>query len=816
VLVDHRTDIYSLGVTLYELLTMEPAFPGHDRQELLRQIAFEEPRSPRKLNKAIPPELETIISKAMEKNPADRYATAQELADDLERFLKDEPIRARPPTLVHRARKWTRRHKAAVRAAVVCLSVTLMALGSAIGWAVRDRLARDEGLDRRVDTILDYEAARLIDVEKWREALAVVERVNQLLAAADRTERPASLVDLQRELSLAVHLEEIYGEPMRPLKTTVLISGEDGIGHQYQPEPTDSDEEFFQGQKQDRRFAQTFREFGIDVEALAPSEAAARIGQTSIRPALVKALDEWASMRKRARGEDDLLWKKLIDVARLADADEWRNRFRAALLRRDRPALEQLADAVPIKDVPPATASLLAFALKDLGAIDKAMTVLRVAHQHHSEDFWLNNSLGWLSRDVLLQRRYDDALRYFTAAAVLRPYSGHAHWDLAVTLERCGKQDEAMAEYTKAIEMAPSNAAIWNSRGDLYRKLRQYNQALTDYSKAIELDPNFAEAWWDRAAGYADLHEYDKALGDQNKAIQLDPSNPWVWHNRGHINSAMEQPAKALADFSQAIALDAKNISHWHCRGNGHLKIGEFDKAVEDFTKILDLAPKDSFACTCAWNDRAHAFAEWHQWDKAIADFSTALERNPGDPSPLSYCALIRLQLGDLPGSRGICVDMLERFGQTTSPHSRSPYHCHWVVWPAVLVADTVTNWDTPVKLAEKTLKDAPEAIAEQGNDDGLTLGAALYRAGRFVEAVERLKQTNSTWEQAKIKPAMYSPAYCWFFLAMAHHRLGHGEEARQWLNKAIKGMEQETLNKRVAWYRSLTLQLSAAKPRPC
>src|SRR5439155_22587518 len=95
VIVDERTDIYSLGVTLYELLTLEAAFPGTDRHEVLRQIAFEEPKAPRRLNKAIPAELETIILKAMEKNPADRYGTAHELADDLQRYLDDKAIRAK-------------------------------------------------------------------------------------------------------------------------------------------------------------------------------------------------------------------------------------------------------------------------------------------------------------------------------------------------------------------------------------------------------------------------------------------------------------------------------------------------------------------------------------------------------------------------------------------------------------------------------------------------------------------------------------------------------------------------------------------------
>ncbi len=91
--VDHRTDIYSLGATLYELLTLTPAYAGRDRQEILRRIAFEEPRPPRRLNTAIPVNLETIVLKAMAKDPAGRYAVAQDLADDLDRFLRREPIR---------------------------------------------------------------------------------------------------------------------------------------------------------------------------------------------------------------------------------------------------------------------------------------------------------------------------------------------------------------------------------------------------------------------------------------------------------------------------------------------------------------------------------------------------------------------------------------------------------------------------------------------------------------------------------------------------------------------------------------------------
>jgi serine/threonine protein kinase len=136
VVVDHRTDVYSLGATLYELLTLEPAFSGQDRQELLRQIAFEEPRALRRRNKAIPAELETIVLKALEKNPAERYGTAKELADDLRHFLDDKPIRARRPSFALHVQKWFRRHPAVLRSAVAMLLLTLvgLALGSYLIW----------------------------------------------------------------------------------------------------------------------------------------------------------------------------------------------------------------------------------------------------------------------------------------------------------------------------------------------------------------------------------------------------------------------------------------------------------------------------------------------------------------------------------------------------------------------------------------------------------------------------------------------------------------------------------------------------------
>jgi serine/threonine protein kinase len=160
-LVDHRTDIYSLGATLYELLTLKPVFDGTDRHELLRHIAFDEPRAITRVNSSVPAELDTIVLKALAKNPAERFATAQELADDLRRFLEDRPIQARRPTAVQRLGKFARRHKAVVR--VLAGAFVLLAVGSAISavtlWQERNAKEAAYRAEREAKTRLEQALA---------------------------------------------------------------------------------------------------------------------------------------------------------------------------------------------------------------------------------------------------------------------------------------------------------------------------------------------------------------------------------------------------------------------------------------------------------------------------------------------------------------------------------------------------------------------------------------------------------------------------------------------------------------------------------
>jgi tetratricopeptide (TPR) repeat protein len=157
---DHRTDVYSLGVSLYELVTFRSPFSGRDRQELLRRIAFDEPAPPRRVNPAVPADLEKVIQKALAKEPAERYGSAQELADDLRRLLDDRPVLARRPTWAQQLLKWARRHQAAVLTAGVALVLFLTAAVAALAVSNalirREKTRADDNLTRARRAVEDY------------------------------------------------------------------------------------------------------------------------------------------------------------------------------------------------------------------------------------------------------------------------------------------------------------------------------------------------------------------------------------------------------------------------------------------------------------------------------------------------------------------------------------------------------------------------------------------------------------------------------------------------------------------------------------
>ena len=257
--IDRRTDIYSLGVVLYQLLTRELPFRGEPRM-VLRQVLEEEPRPPRSLDGDIPLDLDTICLKAMEKETSQRYQTAGELAEELQRWLRHEPIHARPITRWERGWRWCRRNP------VIAGLVATIVFGSTVAACVGVALAASEQRQKNAALLAKREehdarvrVEELLVENRGLLSKAYIERANHflepqtgsseyspvkalpwLLAASELDEsnperRDASRIRLASALSFLPKVERVSAHPGRvtvaqfsPLGHRLMTSSEDG------------------------------------------------------------------------------------------------------------------------------------------------------------------------------------------------------------------------------------------------------------------------------------------------------------------------------------------------------------------------------------------------------------------------------------------------------------------------------------------------------------------------------------------------------------------------------------------------------------
>ncbi len=178
---DARSDVYSLGLTLYELVALKPAFEASDRHRLIERVLHEEPERLKKLAPGVPRDLETIVAKAAARDPAERYATAAALAEDLRRFVEDRPIRARRISPVERLARWCRRNKVLASSTGLAAAALLAAFVMTLLYANRQarHAAEQAAANRRITRLAS-------DLEKERGSLkTALTESNRRLAVLD-------------------------------------------------------------------------------------------------------------------------------------------------------------------------------------------------------------------------------------------------------------------------------------------------------------------------------------------------------------------------------------------------------------------------------------------------------------------------------------------------------------------------------------------------------------------------------------------------------------------------------------------------------
>jgi mono/diheme cytochrome c family protein len=534
--LDCRTDVYSLGVTFYEWLTLEPAFAGRDRQELLRQIAFDEPQLPRQRNRAIPAELEAIVLKAMEKDPAERYATAQELAEDLERFLKDEPVRARRPNLVQRARKWARRHKAATRALACVVGLCLLGLGG-LGYDRQRRSAQVQEAWQRARTCMATNQLakahqELAEARSWLGTYGPLllrrraTEVEALEAALDQFERFLDLVEQAHE----AEFPQAVAFALRP-------AAPDGKGAAPRQESSTG---------RDRARAIPYLLDALSCyAALEQDDWSARLEGGYLEPGQVE--------RVRRTAYEELLWLA-DDVVRRGVDHRCGRKLAPPEAARD--ALAYLGRAEAAARPSSAFYQLRARCCQALGQQSNARLDLELARQAPAAiglDYYLRGLAAFDSRNKA------EAVQQFEAALRVEPTHYWSLLWLGGSLVDLGQQEQdfalGAAALTGCILKRPSHAPAYLGRGIAYLKLRRIKEAEAEFRKALRLRPDFPEAHNNLGAALAAQGRQVEALAELREALRLRPDFP-----EAHNNLGVERVFKELRRDLHGVIIDFREL----------------------------------------------------------------------------------------------------------------------------------------------------------------------------------------------------------------------------------------------------------------
>jgi serine/threonine-protein kinase len=521
---DVRSDVYSLGLTLYELLALRPAFEGHDQAELVQHVTTAEAPRLDRLNPQLPRDLVTVVHKAMAKEPADRYQTAGALAEDLRRFLDDRTIVARRLSLPEQAWRLCRRNPST--AALLAGSLLLvMALAGGGLWLLVQQAQRRQAVEADL-----REVAGLQDQARWAEARATLDRAEARLGGGGPGDLRRRLDRARHGLDLGVRLDDIR---LRRVSSVEVDSN---------------------NAQADRDYAGAFRGAGLGKVHDDPDAVAARVKASPVHGALVAALDDWAvSVTDRDRRR----W--LFEVARRADPDPggWRDRARDPLAWEDREALAELTAAVPVAE--PSVPLMVALGQRLQAAGGDATGFLRRVQREHPADFWANLALA----NVLKYRGPGEAIAYYRVALAIRPGAAPAYYNLADVLKFQNWLDEAVDYYRRALQLAPRDAQAQTGLSNLLRDMGRLDEAIDYFQQAVRSDPRNAPAHLTLGNALKDGGRLDEALDHYQQAVALDPKNPEPRTGLRSVLMRQGRGEEARAAWQKDLEADPPEYEAW-------------------------------------------------------------------------------------------------------------------------------------------------------------------------------------------------------------------------------------------------------------
>ena len=222
------------------------------------------------------------------------------------------------------------------------------------------------------------------------------------------------------------------------------------------------------------------------------------------------------------------------------------------------------------------------------------------------------------------------------------------------------QDNRSIEELTQAIELDPTDANAYFSRGHAYHAKDNYDKAIADYTKSIQLNPKSAKAYNGRGLAHIRKDDYDKAIKDLNKAIQLNPKSAKAYNNRGTAHRRKGDYDKAIADYTESIQLNPKSAKAYNNRGAAHSRKGDYDQAIEDLNKAIQLNPKSAKA----YNNRK----ELQNWITQIEGLLHQLRNLASQPSidrlALNTCEVTYSELMEMHQTRKLPEQTLRQINE--------------------------------------------------------------------------------------------------------------------------------------------------------